>query len=462
MAKLNELGRELTAAATRFTTRMLGTKQKTPDSSWQNTAWDYYSSTPEVRFVASWTRNAMSRARLIAGRRDAEGNIETAPPGHRASELVAGIAGGPAGQSQLLGAFGPHLVVAGEGWIVIRPDPEMPDQQDWQVLSVLEMTKQGGGLVAEIDGEDVAIPPANAEKKTISVAGPDAAPLAIRVWEPHPRRRLEADSPVRAALDLLQELQLLNAAVAAITRSRLTGRGVLLVPNGTKFVSSGMPGDDAEDDLIDVFMEVAATAYREPESAAATVPIVLEVPAETIPAIKRLTFESDFDRLAVELREEAIRRFATGLEIPPEILLGTGSVNHWGQWGLQEEAIRLGIEPRLATVADALTTQWLRPMLEEEGVPDAAEWLVWYDTAPLRVRQNRAETALQAYDRGVISDQALRRETGFEESDAPTAAELADRRDRVRVTAPDSDGGLPVGETNNLPDTHTTHSGEAA
>lgn len=445
---LGELSRDLTAAATRFTTRMLRPGQKDPDSSWQSAAWEFYSTTPEVRFAASWVRNAMSRARLIAARRDGEGNIEAAPPEHRAAELVAGIAGGPAGQSQLLGAFGPHLVVAGEGWIVVRPDPAYPEREDWQVLSVLEMRKQSNTLIAEIDGDEIPIPPASPDKK-VAVTGPDAAPLAIRVWEPHPRRRLEADSPVRSALGLLHELQLLNSAVAAITRSRLTGRGVLLVPNGTKFVASGEPGQD-EDDLIDVFLEVASTAYREPESAAATVPIVLEVPAETIPSIKRLTFESDFDKLAIDLREEAIRRFATGLEIPPEILLGTGDVNHWGQWGLQEEAIRFGIEPLLATVTDALTSQWLRPILEEEGHPDVGDWLVWYDTAPLRVRQNRAETALQAHDRGVISDAALRRETGFDESDAPTPDELADRRTRAGLGG---DARLPVGESNNIPDT---------
>ncbi|MFE1983814.1 hypothetical protein [Streptomyces mirabilis] len=39
------------------------------------------------------------------------------------------------------------------------------------------------------------------------------------------------------------------------------------------------------------------------------------------------------------------------------------------------------------------------------------------------MRTNRSETALQAYDRGVISAGGLRRETGFEESDAPTAEE---------------------------------------
>lgn len=442
--------RNLTAAAIRFTTRQLAPTRRVPDSGWQAEAWDYYSSTPEVRFAAHWAANLMSSATLFAGRRGPDGSVETAPEGHRAAELVASIAGGPTGQSNLLAAMGPHLTVAGEGWIVIRPSPEDAAAQDWQVLSVLEVQRHGTRLVTEIDGEQVEVPAAGPEHIS---ARPDE-PLAIRVWNPSPRRRLEADSAVRSSLVLLEELRLLNGAVAAITRSRLTGRGVLLVPQGTKFASSGEPGQQGEDDLIEVFMEVASTAYRDPESAAATVPIVLEVPADTIAAIKRVTFESEFDRIAIDLREETIRRFACGLEIPPEILLGTGSANHWTSWSVQEEAIRLGVEPKLALVADALTTQWLRPVLQEEGVADAAEWLVWFDTSQIRVRQNRSQTALQLYDREAISAAALRRETGFDESDAPDADELSARRAARAYRPPEGpDVRLPVGESTGIPDT---------
>ncbi|MFH9016317.1 hypothetical protein ACH4C6_33655 [Streptomyces sp. NPDC017943] len=41
-----------------------------------------------------------------------------------------------------------------------------------------------------------------------------------------------ADSPV---LELMEELRLLNAAVKAIARSCLTGRGILLVLKGVRF-----------------------------------------------------------------------------------------------------------------------------------------------------------------------------------------------------------------------------------
>ncbi|WP_413808130.1 hypothetical protein [Streptomyces sp. OE57] len=440
--------RVITAAASRYTSRKLkggGGQSKAPDSGWQERAWTFYDSTPEVRFAAQWISGAMSAATLYAGYLADDGKtIEPAPDDSRAAEIVAQIAGGPEGQAQLLGRMGPHLVVPGEGWLVIQPQED--GGQAWHVLSVQEMRQQGQKLIAEIDGEPVEIPPADPD----GTAADDSDPIAIRVWQPHPRRYLEADSPVRASIGLLEELHLLNAAVAAIARSRLTGRGVLLVPQGTRFPSTPVQGD-AEDDLIEVFMEVAETAYREPESAAATVPIILEVPAEHIAAIKRLTFESDFDELALRLRDEAIRRFATGLDVPAEILLGMDALNHWGVWAMKEEAVTLGVQPRLDTVSYALTTQWLRPLLMADNVEDADRFVVATDTSGLRVRGNRSQTALEVFKAGAISAAALRRETGFDESDAPTAEETAARRQAEQAQQPGQDGKDTDAEETDLP-----------
>ncbi|MFF1468040.1 hypothetical protein [Streptomyces mirabilis] len=447
---------ELTASAARYTARRLRTKPV--DGSWQERAWLFYDETPEVRFAARWYSNAMGRALLFAGRRDEEGKVVPLPAEHRASQLVAEIAGGPDGQAQLLGGFGPHLTIAGEGWIIVRPKEDRRGNAlgaEWRVLSTQEVKQQGTKLVAEIDGEEVSIPGAEADNAPLDTEDP----VAIRVWESHPRRHLEADSAVRSSLGLLEELKLLNAAVAAIARSRLTGRGIVLVPQGTKFPTTPNQGDE-EDDLIEVLMTVAETAYKEPDSAAATVPIILEVPADQIPNIKRLTFESDFDTLAIQLREEAITRFANGLEVPAEILLGQGDINHWGQWALKDEAITLGVEPKLATVAHALTSQYLQPLLEAENAEDALECLVWYDTSPLRVRTNRAETALKVHQAGAISDAALRRETGFTDTDAPDEEE---RRRRQGEQAPDGqqqNQQLPVDESNAEPEQPTTDPAE--
>lgn len=430
----------LTAAAARFTTRKVSAAVRTGNSGWQEEAWDFFHDVPEVRFASRWIGNAMSGARLYAGKLLPDGTTEEAPEDHPATRIVSEIAGGSEGQAELLKQFGPHLVVAGEGWLVIKPDDE-GDGATWRVLSTSEVQVSPGRMEVEWDGEKIAVPAFD------EGAPPDnSAPVAIRVWEPSPRRHIEADSPVRSSLVVLEELRLLNAAVAAIARSRLTGRGVLIVPKGTRFPT--MPGQaDSEDDLIEIFMQVAETAIREPETAAATVPIILEVPAEVAGAIQHLTFESAFDELALKLREEAIRRFATGMDIPAEVLTGIGNSSHWSAWLISAEAVRTGVEPRLDLVGNALTTQWLVPLLQAEGVEDADEWAVLADTSNLRVQANRAQTALEVFKLGAISDEALRRETGFDESDAPNAPAPQD-------AVPGAGGqNLPVAETTGIPAT---------
>jgi hypothetical protein len=460
----------LTAAAARYTRTPRGSRGESPTSAsgqkWQAEAWSFFDRVPEVRFVCNWVGNAMSGARLFAGRRAPDGTIERASDDHPAAELVASIAGGPDGQSQFLGDFGPHLVVPGEAWIIIQPVMgKTPAQQagapptvtgmKWHVLSTDEVQRTSSGMTAEIDGEPIEIPEYDPDK-------PDpTAPAAIRVWDAHPRRRIEADSPVRSSLVILEELELLNAAVAAIARSRITGRGVLLIPKGVRFPTA--PGQsDSEDDLIDTFMQVAETAIREPTSAAATVPIILEVPGDSIGDIRLVTFDSSFDEIAIKLRDEAIRRFAAGCEIPAELVLGLDNLNHWTAWMISSEGVRMGVEPRLALICNALTEQWLRPLLEDaDGVEDAGEWLVWYDTASLRVQANRSQTALEVFDRGAISAQALRRETGFDEDDAPSVEETTQEDDDEQPNDGADVTPLPVSETTAPPADQTTSGPDA-
>lgn len=430
----------ITAAATRILTKKKGGgSSKTADSA--STAWDMFDSVPEVGTYADWVSNTLAGAQLYAGKRGPDGDVERLPDTHRASELVQSMAGGFDGQSVMLGDFGTQLAVAGEAWLIIIPDPEADTfaGDRWVVLSTEEVKVQRGGIKATVDGDEVEVPEYDPENPPA-----DDAPVAIRVWKAHPRNHQRATSPVLRSLTILEELRLLNAAVAAIARSRITGRGVLLVPAGARFPNA--PGaDSAEDSLLDTFIEVASTAIREPESAAATVPIILEIPGDLITGVKWLQFTSEFDAMAIQLRDEAIRRFATGADVPAEVLLGMGDSNHWGAWALTAEALRMGGEPRLGLVCQALTTEWLRPILEADGDPDAEEILVWFDTAALRTASNKAASALEAFKEGLISAEAARRELGFTETDAPG------EEDKTPVESDQQDttdeGTLPVAET---------------
>lgn len=432
---------EIVAAATRILTRKRG-GGASANTGFASLAWDMFETVPEVGTYADWVSNAMQGATLYAARRLPDGEIEDAPEGSRAAELVSSMAGGPGGQSIVLGDFGTQLSVAGECWLIIIPgDTDTFTDDRWVVLSTEEVSAQRGKIKATIDGEEVEIPEYDPES-----ASQDAeTPVAIRVWKPSPRRHELATSPVIRSLTILEELRLLNAAVAAIARSRITGRGILLIPAGARFPTQ--PGQDgAEDSLLDTFIEVAQTAIREPESAAATVPIVLEIPGDLISGVKWLQFTSEFDAVAIQLREEAIKRFATGADVPAEVLLGLGDASHWGAWALTAEALKMGAEPRLALVCQALTTEWLRPVLEAENDPQAAEWIVWYDTAGLRSSSNKGASALEAYKEGLISSEAARRELGFTEADAPGSAQPVRTTSSERTTIPVSETQSPPAE----------------
>jgi len=433
----------ITAAATRIITSKKGTSVSSAGTGYASLAWDFYDTVPEVGTYADWCSNAMSGARLFAGKMGPDGEVLPGGENERASQLVASIAGGPAGQSTFLGNSGTQLAVAGDQWVVIIPDPESDDMADdrWLVLSTEEVTVQRGKIKVIVDGEELDIP----EYDPNAPQDPNA-PVYFRIWKPSPRRHAQATSPVIRSLVILEELRLLNAAVAAIARSRITGRGVLLVPAGTRFPVQ--PGQDqAEDSLLDTLIEVASTAIREPESAAATVPITLELPGDLIGDVKWLQFTSEFDAMAIQLRDEAIRRFATGADVPAEVLMGLGDASHWGAWAITAEALRMGAEPKLALVCEGLTEEWLRPILEAEGVADFNEWMVWYDTSGLRSSSNKGATALEAHKQGLISNAAARRELGFTEADAPGA----DDEEGPTPATTTEGNDLPVNETQSPP-----------
>lgn len=431
--------RRITAAARRYNVAMSGTRNKGADSGWQEAARNAYLTVPEIAYVARWTAGMLGGAALFAGKPGPDNTIVPLPEDHPASELVASIAGGVASQSDFLSSFGISLTVLGESWIIIRPilDPvtSAATEYDWRVLSAAEVRTQSGKMVATIDGADIEVPPYNEE-------APDPlAPVAIRVWMPDAFDYVSADSPVKTSLGLIEELNLLTAAIAAIARSRITGRGILAVPKGTRFPTAPGVVGDAEDDFLDTLIEVSGTAIREPDSAAATVPIVIEVPPEVIDKIQHLTFASDIDSLFQSLRNELIRRIVIGMDVPPEIPLGMSGLSHWTAWSVTGEAIRTGINPKLALICSALTQQWLRPVLDDQGVADAADVVVWFDTANLRTAVNKAAIAIDVYNAGAISAEALRRETGFTEADAPGVDGAASEDE------PETPAELPVAET---------------
>src|SRR5690606_39153276 len=123
-----------------------------------------------------------------------------------------------------------------------------------------------------------------------------------------------------------------------------------------------------------------STAISDRSSAASFTPLVLTVPGDQADKFRHISFSTPFDKETQKLRDEAIRRLALGQDAPPEILLGMGSLNHWGAWLTREDTVTTHIEPPLAMLCDSLTTGLLRPFALAAGyAPDLVdELVVWY------------------------------------------------------------------------------------
>lgn len=379
-------------------------------------AWDMRALVGELRFVTNAIASKGSKARLYVGKKSA-----------RQEDKPKAVESGPAFEAwsafcdnvDLAGFLKKALAnyqIPGICWFVGVPETMLPDADEysdpdtycWYVLSRHE--------VKEIDENTVELciegKRAYYDKNAVQL---------FETWQPHPDDSSVPDSGVLSAMPILREIVGLTMHVSAQIDSRLTGAGLLVLPqSATMAVESGE--DDELDPFTQALLDAMETAYSDRSSAAAMVPITVTVPDDATGKFEHLKFWSELDAEARPLREEAIRRLALALDCPPEFLLGTADLNHWGAWVSREETVSNHIEPLLDIVVRALTTQFLWPMLTDVLGMDkdkAKQYVIYYDTTHLISRSNRTQDALQLHARGVISDEALRDVADFDEADAP-------------------------------------------
>jgi len=373
---------------------------------WQGDAWRYYDSIGELRFVANWVGNVMSRAKLVVAK-DIDGVLTVQNDGP-AVEALDMYFGGMQGQSQMLQQSGVHLTIAGECQHVVRNETE------WAVLASDKVNTSGKDSITADFGDG----------KRYTLTSKD---MSIRVWTPHPREPYLADSPCRSNLTDLNEIHTLSQHVNAQLESRLAGAGILWIPQEITFPTpkEADPSASQVDQFMQMLGEAMTTPIADRSNAAAIVPVVVQAPGDELGNIRHMTFWTELDENVIPMRQAAIHRLALGLDTPPEVLLGMGDSNHWNAWLVDEAAIKSHLEPRLAVIAHALTTAYLRPALTDQ-VTDASDYYVLADTAEIRLRPNRSREAIELWDRGELSGRAALRETGFNPEDAPNPAEKRD------------------------------------
>jgi hypothetical protein len=391
---------------------------KLGDHRWQWEAWRHYDICGEMRFVVNWMGSAVSRCRLYAAQVSDDGVVGDEVEDERVKIIAETMFGSPASKAQAQRLMGINMMLAGDCFIVAEGYQDAK-QDKWYVCSSGEVYRRG---------DDIMV------RRSITHGGGQyrldpKKDLLIRAWNPHPRRYDAADSTVRAILPVLRELEQCTKRVFAELDSRLAGAGILLLPDNIDFprqpsATPGLPAPTGIEGFAELLQRTMATSMQQRDSAAAIVPIILQVATEALDKIKHLTFDSSISEKITEMREAAVKRMAMSLDIPPEVLTGMGGSNHWSSWQIEESSIKIHIEPLLIQLADALNIGYFQPALKAAGIANPEKMTLWFDIAALTVRPNRSEQAMQFAEKEFISAEAARKNAAFSEDDAPSKKEL--------------------------------------
>jgi hypothetical protein len=383
---------------------------------WQVEAWRLYDIVPEHHFLSGRIGESVAQARLYVAEVSETGE-ET---GEVTEERIANLAAVPLGtgsqRDDNLRLAGTDLAVGGECWIVgegVAKDP-LSAKGAWWVVTSAAIKRQG-------DKVKVKRPKTRGGEWLELQDGRD---ILVRCWRPHPNDTDQADSFTRSAIVPLREIELLTKREFAELDSRLTGAGVMFLPEGIDF-PRGPEDPEGITGFMAYIQRAAAASMKDQSTASAMVPIMATLPdhmIEHLANIKPVTFWSELSAGIGEMKDKAIARLAASAEIPGETLTGIGNANHWTAWLISEEGTRW-IKGYLGLIADSLTRGFLHLALGFMGVLDPERYAFAFDVSTLAARPNRLDEALQLHDRFLLSDAEAVRAGAFDEDQMPTTRE---------------------------------------
>ncbi len=427
---------------------------------WQERALAYYDMIGELHFAAQFYARPLSRLKLgVAYRNPEDGSLEPIVAGP-VVDLLERVQDPGGGRSVMLSTYGQLMFIVGECYML---NTVIEEGERWEIVSTDELKSEGDGYLRRklpgMTGEKLKAAPEDEFEPV------DDAAIVYRLWRRHPRYSGWPDAPMRAILDVAEELVMLTLAVRARARSRLAQSGILYVPNElSPQLPIGVIGD--EDPEVDPFLDDLTTHFITPiedeGTAAAVVPFVVRGPATIggVPAKDAFfhlsTHELEETYPEAALRKEAIERIALGLDMPPEALLGMTDANHWTAWQVEDSIWQTHLAPIAQQFCDDLTSTYLRPACEAEGLPDFEEVVVTYDAAEILTNPDKGKDADSLYDRRAIGKKALRDAKGFEDNDAPDEEELEEMlavalRDASLISGLPAEGAAPVSEDPRTP-----------
>jgi hypothetical protein len=446
-------------------------------------ALDFYDSEGVAWYPAQFYSRAMKRIRYFPALLNDEGEPEEITEG-TVKDLFDEIHDpGGTTMSLLASNYGRLAFLIGDGNLIASEQETTPGSLEvvYEYLSPVELKKLRGTDPQEYERDN------GVEKVTLVEAGPDEEIRGdrVRVWRlyrPNPKKSGLSDAPVLAQIENYALLERLRLAAGATSWSRAMQRGMAYIPDEVDLGGHdddpndpGVDEDPMEDSSIRELVEALTSPIRDPGSVEGSAPVIMRGPAvfetpqgQAIPfadLIKSIPLGQGEPYYELDAIPKVIDNIALGLDMPAEMLTGTGKVNHWGGWLLDEQGFRQHVAPVVEDFCEDIGSACLRPRAKAEGVAEWENVVVWYDPVAAVAHPDEGPTAQEAWKVGLVSREYGRNAIGATEDDAPTPEdeafllELLGRKpaqdDQAGETAP-QDGGTG-GDANEAPPVEPTN-----
>ena len=142
----------------------------------------------------------------------------------------------------------------------------------------------------------------------------------------------------------------------------------------------------------------------------------------------RIPITRGYDTPVGETDREAYTGVIFCPQVPPTasfLARRNGKVYFTGNsaWSIDEQTWKYHLQPIANAFVQDLTSAYLTPYLISVNMPDWEKYLIGYDAAKVINHPDRSKDAKDAFDRGELGGEGLRRILNLDENDAPTEEE---------------------------------------
>jgi hypothetical protein len=278
----------------------------------------------------------------------------------------------------------------------------------------------------------------------------DSDERIFRVWYPDARDRSRADSAHRSLLDVLEAMYLHQLADTTVATSRLAGAGILYIPDDELPSVPVADGGTAEPGTREYVEQLIGgsmvSSLKNRDVHDALVPVMMFGSSDHASGLKHTLLERPDDADAFASRMKAYtERYSIGIDLPPEIVTGMGSVTRWTAAKVDQNFWAYYLAPMNQITADALNANFVEQLAGElnQNLNDVD--LIVQGTNVIQ-KPDLTEAAIRLKDLNVISDAAAARAAGFnpDEDLSPEGSMIT--RNRTTENRPDRQPASEAGD----------------